>query len=289
MFIIYLFHLIFQPFLELIMIYNYKTYKDLIVHWSNSFLTAWKCKIYKVSNQNIIHKKKLIYFSNHRSWADFVFDHITTEFSTKFISRIAVIMAQPFGSIIALLSNTIYFINRSTKNIKKMFDSIYKLTKNDIGVNLLVYPEGTRRYDALQPTDLKRGFIYYAFDHDYDIQFIISKNKEQVFNEKKCKVTQDQNIYVYYSKAYSPSKFKQNGASTCVDEQRNAFYNYINLKWKKEWNIVFHTKQHKKLIKPVKIDPTFSWNNNNIIPVYHKIAIYSILSSILFCCFYFLF
>ena len=291
MFIIYLLHFCIQPFLSLLHMYNFNTYKESVAHWSNNIMNTWYSTMYRTSKQKVIHNKNIIYFANHRSWADFIYDHVTTDYSSKFISRIAVFLVLPFIGIVGLFTNTLYFFSRSSKNIKKMFDGIYKSTKNDTNINLLVYPEGTRRGDAIDPIDLKKGFIYYAFDHDYDIQFIISKNKEKVFNEKKFIVNHDQNVYVYYSKAYSPSKFKKNNNSEEEEEEKQklAFYNYINMKWKKEWNIVYHTKSHEKLIKPIKIDTTYIWNNNNKIPLWHKISIYSITISILFISLYFLF
>ena len=36
------------------------------------------CKLYRISEHKISHSKNIIYFSNHRSWADFFIDNIVT-------------------------------------------------------------------------------------------------------------------------------------------------------------------------------------------------------------------
>ena len=64
------------------------------------------CKLYRISEHKISHSKHIIYFSNHRSWADFFIDNAVTEYCTKFISRIEVAYILPL-----FLYNSSFFFN----------------------------------------------------------------------------------------------------------------------------------------------------------------------------------
>jgi len=278
MFLINLLHFCIQPLFSLIYAsLCLSTKKEGIRHWITTLFNAWNISIYRISKQKIYHSTNLIYFSNHRSWADCFVDHLTTEFSSLFIARMMVAVALPIISIVGYLVDSIYFINRNSKNIKKMFDKIWIDTRNNKYNNILVYPEGTRRYDALNPCDLKKGFIYYAFDHDIDIQFIITKNKEKVLNERKFKISYNENLYVYYSKVINVKKIKHNLKQYNDDEQKQHFYQIINNKWKKDWNIVYSQKNNTKLIKPQKIDINKIWNNKNNIPLTYRLYTYGFI------------
>ena len=67
---------------------NQSTLQSKILNYSN-------CKLYRVSEHKVSHSKHIIYFSNHRSWADFFIDNIVTEYCSKFISRIEVAYVLP--------------------------------------------------------------------------------------------------------------------------------------------------------------------------------------------------
>jgi 1-acyl-sn-glycerol-3-phosphate acyltransferase len=71
------------------------------------------CKLYRISEHKIRHSKNIIYFSNHRSWADFFIDNIVTEYCTKFISRIEVAYILPLYVYITgdLLLDVMIFLN----------------------------------------------------------------------------------------------------------------------------------------------------------------------------------
>lgn len=274
MFLLYIIEFFFQPVISAIKnIIFMNTFKEIVRHWTTTVMKSWKSTMYRISKEEINHHNNVIYFANHRSWGDFIIDHITTEYSSLFISRMMVALVLPTVGLTGYLTNTLYFINRGSKNIKKMFDNIWNDTHNDKYHNLLVYPEGTRRGFATNACDLKKGFIYYAYDHDLNIQFIISKNKEKVFNEKKFKVSLNENIYVYYSKVIDTKHIKKELKCKNPEEHKQRFYDYINNKWKKEWDIVYCEKDHKNLIKPKKIDITKIWNNKNKISFTYRLYV----------------
>ena len=71
-------------------------------------------KLYRTSEHKVSHLKNIIYFSNHRSWADFYIDNVVTEYCSKFISRIEVAYILPLYVYIngCLLLDLIIFFKR---------------------------------------------------------------------------------------------------------------------------------------------------------------------------------
>ena len=112
-----------------------------MLHYSN-------CKLYRVSQDKVSHSKHIIYFSNHRSWADFIIDNIVTEYCSKFISRIEVAYILPLYvyTIGDLLLDAMIFFKRGKTSISD-FEKLIKHNQldNTSGNDILVYPEGARR------------------------------------------------------------------------------------------------------------------------------------------------
>jgi 1-acyl-sn-glycerol-3-phosphate acyltransferase len=206
--------------------YNSKIHST-ILHYLN-------CKLYRISENKISHSKNIIYFSNHRSSADFIIDNIVTEYCSKFISRMLTAYVLPLYSYISgyLLMDVMIFFRRGKTTIDEFEKLIKHNQMNNLsGNDILVYPEGTRRPGQDYACDLKKGLIYYAYKENCPIQFIISKNKEKLLNEKKLTVEKNVNIFVHYSHVYYPDYTKY--------KSMQEFYDYMNTEWKTTFDAVY--------------------------------------------------
>ena len=220
-------------------------------------LNCSNCKLYRISEYKINHSKHIIYFSNHRSWADFFIDNAVTEYCTKFVSRIEVAYILPLYVYITgyLLVDLIIFFKRGKISISE-FEKLIKHNQlnNASGNDIFVYPEGTRRSGLDYACDLKKGLIYYAYKENCPIQFIISKNKENFLNEKRLTAEKNVNVFVHYSGIYYPDFTKY----TSMQE----FYDFINAEWKTTFDTVYSTDHESKIHDYEQIDVTKMHDNN---------------------------
>ena len=229
--------------------YNSKLHLKML-HYSN-------CKLYRVSQDKVSHSKHIIYFSNHRSWADFIIDNIVTEYCSKFISRIEVAYILPLYvyTIGDLLLDAMIFFKRGKTSISD-FEKLIKHNQldNTSGNDILVYPEGTRRSGLDYACDLKKGLIYYAYKENCPIQFIISKNKEKFLNEKRLTAEKNVNVFVHYSGVYYPDVTKY--------RSMQEFYDFINAEWKTTFDTVYSTDHESKICDYEQIDATKTHDDN---------------------------
>jgi 1-acyl-sn-glycerol-3-phosphate acyltransferase len=223
--------------------YNLKIHSKML-HYSN-------CKLYRITEHKVSHSKNIIYFSNHRSWADFFIDNIVTEYCTKFISRIEVAYILPLYVYIGgyLLADVMIFFKRGKTSISDFEKLIkYNQLNNKSGNDILVYPEGTRRSGLDYACDLKKGLIYYAYKENCPIQFIISKNKEKFLNEKRLTAEKNVNVFVHYSGVYYPDFTKY--------RTMQEFYDFINAEWKTTFDAIYSTDHESKIHEYQQIDTT---------------------------------
>ena len=220
-------------------------------------LNVFNCKLYRISQHKVSHSKNIIYFSNHRSCADFYIDNIVTEYCSKFISRIGAAYILPLYVYITgkLLLDVMILFKRGKTSISE-FEKLIKHNQlnNKSGNDILVYPEGTRRSGLYYACDLKKGLIYYAYKENCPIQFIISKNKEKFLNEKKLTAEKNVNIFVHYSDVYYPDFIKY--------RSMQEFYDFINAEWKTTFNAVYDTDHESKIHEYEQIDVTKMHDNN---------------------------
>ena len=213
--------------------------------------------MYRVSKNKINHSKNIIYFSNHRSWSDFFIDNVVTEYCTMFISRIEVAFILPLYVYISgyLIYDAMIFFKRGKISIPD-FEKLIKKNQlhNASGNNILVYPEGTRRAGLDYACDLKKGLIYYAYKENCPIQFIISKNKEKMLNEKTFTAEKNINIFVHYSDIYYPDVTKYKSVQD--------FYEVINTEWKKTFHAVYQTDHESRKHEYEQIDSKKMHDNN---------------------------
>ena len=245
----YPFIALFEFFVEKKKEYNLKIHSKML-HYSN-------CKFYRISQDKVSHSKNIIYFSNHRSWADFFIDNIVTEYCSKFVGRIEVAYILPLYVYITgyLLLDVMIFFKRGKTSIND-FEKLIKHNQlnNNSGNDILVYPEGTRRSGLDYACDLKKGLIYYAYKENCPIQFIISKNKENFLNEKRLTAEKNVNVFVHYSGIYYPDFTKY----TSMQE----FYDFINAEWKTTFDTVYSTDHESKIHDYEQIDVTKMHDNN---------------------------
>ena len=245
----YPFIALFEFYVEKKKEYNLKIHSKML-HYSN-------CKLYRISEHKISHSKHIIYFSNHRSWADFFIDNVVTEYCTKFVSRIEVSYILPLYAYISgyLLLDLIIFFKRGKTSISD-FEKLIKHNQlnNASGNDILVYPEGTRRSGLDYACDLKKGLIYYAYKENCPIQFIISKNKENFLNEKRLTAEKNVNVFVHYSHVYYPDFTKY--------KSMQEFYDFINAEWKTTFDTVYDEDHESKLCDYEQIDTTKMHDNN---------------------------
>ena len=250
-----------------------------------NILNYSNCKLYRISQDKVSHSKNIIYFSNHRSWADFFIDNIVTEYCSKFISRIEVVYILPLYVYICghLILDVMIFFKRGKISISE-FEKLIKHNQlnNKSGNDILVYPEGTRRSGLDYACDLKRGLIYYAYKENCPIQFIISKNKEKILNEKKLTAEKNVNVFVHYSRVYYPDFTKY--------RSMQEFYDFINTEWKITFHQVYSRDHESKIHEYEQIDVTKIHDNNYYInkPLLYGIRIGIIstvvlISTILLC------
>jgi hypothetical protein len=135
-----------------------------------------------------------VIITNHRSYADFFIDPYM--FQCPAIGRFLAAFSVMFGGLIGLICNRLLVINRNNSR-----ENIYnKLKKKKI---FYFYPEGTRCKHLTLPQDykdiaLKPGLLKSIYEDkdkpNQQIQVIISKNKENVIDEKKFKLGFSKNI-----------------------------------------------------------------------------------------------
>lgn len=254
----------------LIIIFNFviEKKKEYTSTSISNILNISNSKLYRISKHKVSHSKNIIYFSNHRSWADFFIDNVVTEYCSKFISRIEVAYVLPLFVYIHgyLLLDLMIFFKRGKTSISD-FEKMIKHNQlnNKSGNDILVYPEGTRRSGQDYPCDLKKGLIYYAYKENCPIQFIISKNKEKYLNEKTLTVENNVNVFVHYSDVYHPD--------FTVYKTMQEFYDFINAEWKATFHAVYDVDHESKLHEYEQIDPKKMHDNNYYIS---KPMLYSI-------------
>ena len=229
------------------------------------------CKLFRISEYKINHSKDIIYFSNHRSWADFFIDNVVTEYCSKFISRIEVAYILPLYVTGYLFLDVLIFFKRGKTSISD-FERLIKDNQltNKSGNDIFVYPEGTRRSGLDYACDLKKGLIYYAYKENCPIQFIISKNKENILNEKRLTAEKNVNVFVHYSGVYYPDVTKY--------RSMQEFYDFINAEWKTTFDTVYSTDHESKICDYEQIDATKTHDDNYYI---NKSMLYGIRFAII--------
>lgn len=234
--------------------------------------------IYRMSKHEISNKKNIIYFTNHRTVADFVVDSIVINNTGAFVSRYLTALLIPGVNLLKFISKYIeYFHRKRGKTDIKNFENMLKRIQ-DTDCNILIYPEGTRRHGCDYACDLKKGSIYYSYKNESPIQFVITYGKDNILNDKKMMAVPNLNAFVYYSNVYH----QDYETYKSVEE----WYQHINSEWKMFFNMIY-IKEHKVEDAFEKIDPSIVYDDNGKRRPINKKKLYfarvAVISVSLFC------
>jgi hypothetical protein len=230
-----------------------KTEIEFLHKYNHYFFSIHKTSLYRMTPTTVSNKKKIIYFINHRTIADFNIDSMAVYNTGSFMSRYFIALAMPGANLLQFISKHIeYFHRRPGKTDINNFENILKQIQNT-DRNIIVYPEGTRRHGCDYACDLKKGSIYYSYKNDSPIQFVITHGKDDIFNEKKLIGIPNINAFVYYSKVYDQDYEKY--------KSMEEWYQYINSEWKTFFNMIY-TKEHNVEDAFEKIDPSIVYDDN---------------------------
>lgn len=235
---------------------KFRTKKENIFIMNNYVSKDRNFKIYRVSKERLDHSKNIIYFANHRTFGDFWIDNIVTEYCARFISRDIVKVVLPIYAYLSgyIISDSIQFFRRGKTKITD-FENMIKINQNNAsGNNVLVYPEGTRRSGLDYACDLKKGLIYYSYKEGSPLQFVITKNKEKILNEKTLSSEKNANIFVYYSKVFYPDYNKY--------KSMQEYYTFINEEWKLAFNSLYATDHESRKQEYQQLDISKIHDNN---------------------------
>jgi len=239
--IMLLFNFTIKTEIEFLQKYNYFLYK------------IFDCSIYRMTPTTVSHKNNIIYFSNHRTFADFSIDSIVVYNTGSFMSRYLMALVIPGGNILQFISKYLEYFNRKQgKTDINNFENILKRIQ-DTDRNIIVYPEGTRRHGCDYACDLKKGSIYYSYKNNSPIQFAITHGKDNILNERKMIGIPNLNSFVHYSKVYDQDYETY--------KSMEEWYQYINSEWKTFFNTIYK-KDHKVEDAFEKIDPSIVYDDN---------------------------
>ena len=255
-----------------------KTEIEFLQTTYNCIYNKFCCTLYRMTSTSISHKKNIIYFTNHRTIADYFIDSIVVNNIGTFVARKFAFIAIPGLFIFNLITNmTESFHRKKGKTDICAFEKILKRIQ-DTDRNIIIYPEGTRRHGCDYACDLKKGGIYYSYKNDSPIQFVITYGKDDILNEKKMRAMPNLSAFVYYSKVYDQDHEKY--------KSMEEWYEYVNSEWKTFFNMIY-TKEHKIEDAYEKIDPSIVHDDDGKRRPINKTILYiartAVISISLFC------
>ena len=216
------FRIIWQEIKAIKFLKNNKSYHDVTA----AIINKTNLKIIRNKKASEISKNKTIFLVNHRSWADLWLDHYIL--NAVYISRSIIKKLFPFMVKLCQKSNDIIFFERNKKiNKKKLYSDIKKSLNNN--KNILLYPEGTRN-KSNKSKPLKFGIIKLGYQEKIPFQICIVSNKENIVNEKKLKVYDNQTCEYFTSEIIHPKDYKT----------LKEFIDVIQKKWDESWNIIYN-------------------------------------------------
>ena len=257
-----------------------RTKKSLLYNLCNYVNIIFNVKIIRISENDIARDKDIIYLTNHRSFADMFIDPMIIGYCGMFIARNLVALVFPFSFIVSKLTNNCIYINReNVGNIVKFFKLVEDTRKKFTHLNIIVYPEGTRRPNSHLPCPLKKGFIYHSYNNNLPLQIFISKNKEKVINESKFTFNTGQTVFVSFSNVLSPNK---------EIETIEEYYARVQFVWNNIWMNAFSLNEKNFKKYPFEQNSIFKnkYRKTNKLYWYHRLSIFTIATLIIFFSFF---
>lgn len=220
--------------------YDIKTEKELVRNIVLNCLNVSGCSIHKVSKENLILDKDIIYMTNHLSVGDFFIDTYVGNYTFKFIALNKMKYILPILGLICYFTSFTIFISCDNKKEKiiENFKNIEQLRKNDDIRNLALYPEGLRRpHRHTVSNSLKKGFIYHSFENNLPIQIIHTTNKDYVIDDEKIIFHKNTKLFTYYGSKIDPQKLKLKFEKKHKrDYTKDDYYNDVYKQWSKIWS-----------------------------------------------------
>ena len=233
--------------------FTIKTEIEFLHKFNYYFFSIHKSLLYRMTPTTVSNKKNIIYFANHRTFADFSIDSVVLHNTGTYMSRYLIALVFPGGNVLQFISKHLEYFNRKQgKTDINNFENILKRIQHT-DRNIIVYPEGTRRHGCDYACDLKKGSIYYSYKNNSSIQFAITHGKDNILNERKMIGIPNLNLFVHYSKVYDQDYEKY--------KSLEEWYQYINSEWKTFFNTIY-TKEHKVEDAFEKIDPSIVYDDN---------------------------
>ena len=208
--IIYVLITIVFPILLLILklVFNMKIMWDL-----NAYLFIYKLLGVKstiISDEKLINNGFIL--ANHRTWFDFGYDPYIAK--GAILGRKMAFYAVSFFSILGYLDNKILMFDRNRANRSQIYNLMADFIKNGYTNRVVFYPESTRQdYLILRDKSdillkFKKGLLKEIYERkEYDVQLLISSNKDIVFNEKKIITNYGTSINTCISRSVHPKNF----------------------------------------------------------------------------------
>ncbi len=185
---------------------------------------AWILNVKLIQEEpvsNIDSTTPIIFLCNHRDWGDYIVDSILTNDAT-YLSRMMVLPASLFSSLLALMYSRVIFFNKSAIKRPVLYGRIKDRLKQN---NVIIYPEGTRNLTS-QSKPLKYGIIKFAYVNSTPVQIIITTNKEHIISQKRYSINFGINCHVRRSKIFHPKDYSS------VEE----WIANINTEWHQIWD-----------------------------------------------------
>lgn len=233
--------------------FTIKTEIEFLHKYNYYFFSIHKSSLYRMTPTTFSNKKNIIYFANHRTFADFSIDSVVLHNTGTYMSRYLIALVIPGGNVLQFMSKYLEYFNRKQgKTDINNFENILKRIQ-ETDRNIIIYPEGTRRHGCDYACDLKKGSIYYSYKNNSPIQFAITHGKDNILNERKMIGIPNLNLFVHYSKVYDQDYEKY--------KSMEEWYQYINSEWKTFFNTIY-TKEHKVEDAFEKLDPRIVYDDN---------------------------
>lgn len=238
--IFFVFYIGFFYPISLVLNYDIRNEKEIIRSIVLECIRWAECSFHKVSKQDLILEKDIIYFTNHTSVGDFFIDPYITHYSSRFIALNKMKFMLPILAFICISTSFTTYISSDNKKEKviEIFKHIEETRKNDETHNMILYPEGMRRPHRHTPSSiLKKGFIYHSFENNLPIQIIHTTNKDYVMDDEKILLRKKTNLFTYYGPKIDPQKIRHKFEKKHKRPYtKDDYYADIYKQWTKIWS-----------------------------------------------------
>lgn len=196
--------------------------------WGRALQQLFGIKLLQVPGPGLYKGGPCIWMCNHRSWADFFVDVLTTQGDSQMLSRMAVAAVFPMFMISVVIIRSVILFKRGAIRDKEGFNRMIDRMMSLSPVNgLNVYPEG-HRSTATDSLPLRRGMMHFAYSRQMPVQIIVTAGKEAVISEKDMSAHFGQTLLVGYSNVLHPKDYSS----------AEEFFEAIKKSWSVEWQRV---------------------------------------------------